>query len=197
MARCVEWLTDASLPTQIRKRILVKTNRLAFLAWTTPALAIALLTATTGRGQNVIAWGNNTYKQTNVPLSATNVVAVAAGAYTAWLCASTAPWFAGALALPPIFRLVLRMRRRLPPACRTTWPCWPIRAWLPGVTTHIGQTHVPAAATNVVAVAAGYYHNLALRADGTVVAWGKNTTGQCRCPLRSKQYRRRRGRGGA
>ena len=42
---------------------------------------MALLSATTGHSQSVIAWGNNTYKQTNVPLSATNVVAVAAGAY--------------------------------------------------------------------------------------------------------------------
>jgi alpha-tubulin suppressor-like RCC1 family protein len=31
---------------------------------------------------------------------------------------------------------------------------------------------VPASVTNVVAIAAGTYHALALRADGTVVAWG-------------------------
>lgn len=33
--------------------------------------------------------------------------------------------------------------------------------------------------SNVVAVASGLYHNLALRADGTVWAWGRNYYGQC------------------
>ena len=32
--------------------------------------------------------------------------------------------------------------------------------------------------TNVVAVAAGAYHSLALRGDGTVWAWGRNNLGQ-------------------
>jgi alpha-tubulin suppressor-like RCC1 family protein len=35
-----------------------------------------------------------------------------------------------------------------------------------------GQQDVPASATNVIAVAAGYSHMLALRGDGKVVAWG-------------------------
>jgi hypothetical protein len=38
-----------------------------------------------------------------------------------------------------------------------------------------GQTNQPAGLTNVTAVAAGGSHTLALRADGTVVAWGENT----------------------
>jgi alpha-tubulin suppressor-like RCC1 family protein len=48
------------------------------------------------------------------------------------------------------------------------------------------NSSVPVAITNsgalsgktVVAVSAGYYHNLALCSDGTVVAWGQNTYGQ-------------------
>src|SRR5262249_10645082 len=32
--------------------------------------------------------------------------------------------------------------------------------------------------SNVIAVAAGEYHSLALRADGTVMAWGENEDGQ-------------------
>ena len=35
-----------------------------------------------------------------------------------------------------------------------------------------GQSTVPSAATNVIAVAAGFYHSLALRLDGTLVGWG-------------------------
>ena len=41
-----------------------------------------------------------------------------------------------------------------------------------------GQTNVPPGATNVIALAAGRYHSLALRADGTVIGWGLNTSGQ-------------------
>jgi alpha-tubulin suppressor-like RCC1 family protein len=35
-----------------------------------------------------------------------------------------------------------------------------------------GQTNLPPGLTNLVAVAAGDYHSLALRSDGTIVAWG-------------------------
>jgi alpha-tubulin suppressor-like RCC1 family protein len=38
-----------------------------------------------------------------------------------------------------------------------------------------GQTNQPAGLSNVVAVAAGGNHTLALRTNGTVVAWGENT----------------------
>ena len=44
------------------------------------------------------------------------------------------------------------------------------------------QTDVPALATNLVAIAAGAWHSLGLRADGTVVAWGDNSGGQCAVP---------------
>ncbi len=36
--------------------------------------------------------------------------------------------------------------------------------------------------TNVVAAASGWYHHLALRADGSVFAWGNNTAGQTNVP---------------
>src|SRR5262245_57546353 len=35
-----------------------------------------------------------------------------------------------------------------------------------------GQTNVPAAATNVIAVAGGQSHSMALRRDGSVIFWG-------------------------
>jgi hypothetical protein len=43
-------------------------------------------------------------------------------------------------------------------------------------------TNVPPNATNVIALAAGDSHCLALRADGTVVAWGSNSSGQTNVP---------------
>jgi hypothetical protein len=41
---------------------------------------------------------------------------------------------------------------------------------------------VPAAATNVVAIAAGLSHSVALRNDGKVVAWGQNFSRQTNVP---------------
>lgn len=45
-----------------------------------------------------------------------------------------------------------------------------------------GQSQVPATAADLVAIAAGNWHSLALRADGHVVAWGANWLGQCNVP---------------
>ena len=43
-------------------------------------------------------------------------------------------------------------------------------------------TNVPPNLTNAVAITAGQSHSLALRADGTVVAWGDNSFGQTNTP---------------
>ncbi|MGA2863507.1 MAG: LamG-like jellyroll fold domain-containing protein [Verrucomicrobiota bacterium] len=49
-----------------------------------------------------------------------------------------------------------------------------------------GPTWVPATIpfglSNVLAIAAGYHHSLALKADGTLVAWGDDTYGQTSVP---------------
>jgi hypothetical protein len=45
-----------------------------------------------------------------------------------------------------------------------------------------GQTNVPAGLSNVVAVAAGGYHSLALKNDGKVLVWGDNSTNQTSIP---------------
>jgi alpha-tubulin suppressor-like RCC1 family protein len=45
-----------------------------------------------------------------------------------------------------------------------------------------GQTNFVSAISNVVAIASGSDHNLALRNDGTVAAWGFNTFGQANVP---------------
>ncbi len=44
------------------------------------------------------------------------------------------------------------------------------------------RSEVPPGLSNVVAIAAGYQHNLAVRADGNVVAWGDNNMGECDVP---------------
>ena len=45
-----------------------------------------------------------------------------------------------------------------------------------------GQTNVPTAAADALAVASGNEHSLALRADGTVIAWGNNIHDQLFVP---------------
>ena len=42
---------------------------------------------------------------------------------------------------------------------------------------------VPPEATGIVAIAAGKYHILALRADGAIIAWGDNSAGQTSLPV--------------
>jgi hypothetical protein len=46
----------------------------------------------------------------------------------------------------------------------------------------LGQGTVLAGSTNLIAVAAGAWHDLGLRADGTVSAWGDNSSGQGAVP---------------
>ena len=46
----------------------------------------------------------------------------------------------------------------------------------------LGQADIPNDATNLVAIAVGSWHNLGLRANGTVVAWGSDHGGQCDVP---------------
>jgi alpha-tubulin suppressor-like RCC1 family protein len=45
-----------------------------------------------------------------------------------------------------------------------------------------GETNPPLTATNVIAIAGGAEHSLALRSDGTVVGWGYNAYGQTTPP---------------
>ena len=54
-------------------------------------------------------------------------------------------------------------------------PPWPVVAW--GASGD-GQWNIPAYLTNVVGIAAGVYHSLALKGDGTVAGWGQNDFGQ-------------------
>ncbi|MGO8678866.1 MAG: hypothetical protein ACLQVX_23725 [Limisphaerales bacterium] len=49
--------------------------------------------------------------------------------------------------------------------------------------TYSGLTNPPAGLSNVVAIAAGLAHGMALRADGTVAVWGDNSVGQTNTPF--------------
>ena len=45
------------------------------------------------------------------------------------------------------------------------------------------ELRVPPSLNDLVLVAAGAFHSLALRADGTVVSWGYNRNGQTNVPV--------------
>ena len=45
-----------------------------------------------------------------------------------------------------------------------------------------GQCTVPQGLNDVIAIACGYNHTAAVRADGTVVCWGNNDAGQLNVP---------------
>ena len=70
------------------------------------------------------------------------------------------------------------------------------------VTLSVPNLNSPAAVANtpltfspvVKAIAAGYYHSVAAKSDGTVVCWGDNTSGQA-TPARSPRADRKLGRG--
>ena len=50
---------------------------------------------------------------------------------------------------------------------------WPLLGW---GRDDYSQADIPGELTNATAISAGYQHNLALRTDGTVAAWGAGTT---------------------
>src|SRR6185437_2336259 len=68
-----------------------------------------------------------------------------------------------------------------------------------------GQCSVPAALSNVVAIAAGSFHSLALTRDGSIVAWGAGLLdsgyypqfGQCLVPAPVQTWRAAAVAGGA
>jgi len=147
--------------------------------WT---LCLLLISANIAHSQNVIAWGNGSQGQTNIPPLATNVVAVAAGAlHSLGLCSggTVICWGSGAgTNIPPgvtnAVAIAAGMSHGLALLADHSVVAWGDNSF--------GQTNIPASATNVIAVAAGYYHCLGLRADGTVVAWGKSDNGQTNAP---------------
>lgn len=51
------------------------------------------------------------------------------------------------------------------------------------VSPEFGQSIIPAGLNDVISVVGGGFHTLALKSDGTVVAWGMNTTGQIDVPV--------------
>lgn len=126
-------------------------------------LAIALVSLGTALEDQaastiVIGWGDNSYGQLNVPPGLTNVFRIAVGERHSLALASDGTVIAWG---GTHTRASLTFRNERPRA---------------------DGTQVPKGLTNVVAVAAGSDFSLALKANGTVVAWGNNSYGQTDIP---------------
>ena len=91
----------------------------------------------------VVAWGENTFGQTNVPAGLTNAMAIAQGGY---------------------YCLVLKSDGTM-----TGWGC----NYNPLATnSYLGQATVPTGASNIVAISAGYDCSMILENDGSIMFWG-------------------------
>ncbi|EEF60000.1 immunoglobulin domain-containing protein [Pedosphaera parvula] len=128
----------------------------------------------------VVPWGDGGLGQTNVSLTTTKIVSIAAG-YDHCLAlkadGNVLAWGAngsGQTIVPTSATNVIAIAGG-PGHSLALKSNGTVVAW--GFTTS-----PPAGLTNVVAIAAGGNHNLALKLDGTIVCWGSNSFGQCNVP---------------
>jgi alpha-tubulin suppressor-like RCC1 family protein len=133
---------------------------------------------------NVLAWGDNQLRQTEVASNATDVVAIACGQnHSLALRAdgSVVAWgddSSGQIDVPAAATNIVAVSggQNHSLALRSNGS---VIAW--GADDY-GQNAVPADATNVVKIADGGDFALALRANGSIVAWGRNDLGQATVP---------------
>jgi alpha-tubulin suppressor-like RCC1 family protein len=122
----------------------------------------------------VVAWGDNTYGQTNVPANLNDVIAIAAGATHALALradGTVAAWgdnTYGQTIVPPgltgVTAITCAESLNLALKSDRTVVAWGYNSF--------GQLNVPTWLTNVVSIAASYYNAAAVRMDGSVVMWG-------------------------
>jgi hypothetical protein len=139
------------------------------------------------KNSTVVAWGDNAYGETNIPIGLSNVVAIAAGTYhslalksdgtvMAWGAnnanqtnvpvdlSNVVAIAAGGLGVDG-FNLALQSSGSV-----VEWG-------------YNGQASVPYGLSDVVAVAAGADHCLALQNNGIVVGWGDDSSGEASTPV--------------
>src|SRR5688572_1196056 len=136
----------------------------------------------------VVAWGRETQGQTVVPPGLSNVVAISAAGHNVALKSdgSVVVWGipnSAVTAVPAGLTDIAAVA-----AGNLTGSSYTVAirsnatvvAW--GVPAASSVTNVPAGLTGVIEVAAGNNHVLALKGDGTVVAWGDNFAGAATPP---------------
>jgi alpha-tubulin suppressor-like RCC1 family protein len=128
----------------------------------------------------VVAWGDNVQGQTSVPSGLSNVVAIAAGdTYSLALTGEgqMVGWGIGPLTAPLILTNVVEI-------AGSDSVAWALETngVLVGWNSFGSLVTPPEGWTNLVGIAAGAFHLLGLKEDGTVVASGDNSYGQTNVP---------------
>ncbi len=130
------------------------------------------------------AWGDNSYGQLNMPASASNGVAIAAGAWHSLLMRADGRvigWgndYSGQCRAPAELADAVTIAAGGYHSLAVRANCT-VSAW---GNNDYDQCAIPAGLENVYAVAAGRWHSLALRTDGTILGWGDNSEGQAAVP---------------
>jgi hypothetical protein len=130
----------------------------------------------------VVAWGDNSGGQTEVPTNLLDAVAVAGGDYYSLALhqdGTITSWGAEEMDAPSNSLDYVAVAAGADHALGILED-GSMAAWGQDAA---GQTDVPYPAFNVLSVAAGDAHSLALLASGQVLAWGDNTHGQLNLPL--------------
>jgi hypothetical protein len=132
----------------------------------------------------VVAWGDNSGGQTEVPTNLDNAVAIAGGDYHSVAIRDDGTLVAwgfddeGQIDVPtnslPFVSVAAGAEHNLAIAEDGSVVAWGAN--------DSGQTDVPSTVSSVLSVAAGEAHSVALLATGTVVAWGDDTYGQTSIP---------------
>jgi hypothetical protein len=142
-------------------------------------------TVTVRKSLRVVAWGNNQSHQTDVPPTATNLLAVAAGANHSLALRADGRVIAwgdntfGQATVPPWLSNVVQVaagaRHSLALRSDGTVVGWGDNS--------AGQLNVPSTTTPIRSIAAGGRHSLALlEGEDTIIAWGDNSCGQLNVP---------------
>ncbi len=128
----------------------------------------------------VVSWGNNSAGQRNIPAGLTNVTAIAAGDYfdlaltTAGKVVAWGSNTYGQTNVPAGLSNVVAIAAGSSLGNAQSWGLaltsgGQVVGW---GGNNFGQISIPSGLSNVVAIATGWYDSMALKADGTVVAWG-------------------------
>lgn len=140
------------------------------------------------RDGTVVSWGkgreNNDRNQVDVPPGLSNVIAIAAGANCSVALRNDGSVVGWGDRMPPAGLsnniVAIAVGRGDFSPCLALTSDHKVIEWTHNVERRdpVYITPIPAEATNVIAIAAGTGHRLALRKDGTIVGWGRNRDGQ-------------------
>jgi hypothetical protein len=145
---------------------------------------------------SIVAWGTNNDGRCEVPVPNSGFVAIAAGgghSLSLKVDGSIVAWGAnwdGAIDVPSpnsgFVAVAAGGEHSLGLKADGSIVAWgagePGQPFVSGQNVDFGQSDVPAPNSGFIAVAAGGYHSLGLKANGSIVAWGWNDGGQCDIP---------------